>query len=114
MLIIDKVLEIANKFIPDKNAQAQLEKELRQADIEELKAKGEYLEKLNKAIPLVLPGFLLALLLMFVLTFLSDFIFGIIGREAPIIHIDDRLVEFCKWFVGFLFSKKAIEKFGKK
>lgn len=114
MLIIDKVLEIANKFIPDKNAQAQLEKELRQADIEELKAKGEYLEKLNKAIPLVLPGFLLALLLMFVLTFLSDFIFGIIGREAPIMHIDDRLVEFCKWFVGFLFSKKAIEKFGKK
>lgn len=114
MLIIDRVLEIANKFIPDKNAQAQLEKELRQADIEELKAKGEYLEKLNKAIPLVLPGFLLALLLMFVLTFLSDFIFGIIGREAPIIHIDDRLIEFNEWFIAFLFGKKTVEKFAPK
>lgn len=114
MLIIDKVLEIANKFIPDKNAQAELEKELRKIDIEELKVKGEYLEKLNKAIPLVLPGFLLALLIMFVLTFLSDFTFSIFGKEPPIIHIDDRLVEFCKWFVGFLLSKKGIEKFAPK
>lgn len=114
MLIIDKVLDIVNKFIPDKTSQAELEKELRKIDVEELKAKGEYLEKLNNAIPLVLPGFLLVLLLMFVLTFLSDFIFGIIGREAPVIHIDDRLIEFCQWFTGFLFGKKTIEKFAPK
>lgn len=112
--MVEKILDIVNKFIPDKNAQSELEKELRKLEIEELKTKKDYLETINKCIPIVLPAFLLALLLMFVLTFMSDYIFSISGKEPPIIHIDDRLIEFCKWFVGFLFSKKAIEKFGKK
>lgn len=112
--MVEKILDIVNKFIPDKNAQSELEKELRKLEIEELKTKKDYLETINKCIPIVLPAFLLALLLMFVLTFMSDYIFSILGKEPPIIHIDDRLIEFCKWFVGFLFSKKAIEKFGKK
>lgn len=112
--MVEKILDIVNKFIPDKNAQSELEKELRKLEIEELKTKKDYLETINKCIPIVLPAFLLALLLMFVLTFMSDYIFSILGKEPPIIHIDDRLIEFCEWFVGFLFSKKAIEKFGKK
>lgn len=111
--MIDEILSIVNKFIPDKTNQAQVELELKKLEIEELKQKGDYVEKLNKAIPLVLPGFLLALLVMFCLNFLVDYIFGIIGREAPITHIDDRLVDFCKWFMGFLFGKKTIEKFSK-
>lgn len=111
--MIDEILKIVNKFIPDKTSQAQVELELKKLEIEELKEKGNYVEKLNKAIPLVLPAFLLSLLGMFVITYLSDFIFSILGREAPIIHIDDRLVDFCKWFVAFLFGKKTIEKFSK-
>lgn len=114
MLIIDKVLDIINKYIPDKNTQAELEKELRKIDIEELKAKGEYLEKINKCIPMILPAFFLVLLVMFSLTFLSDYIFAILGKEAPIIHIDDRLIDFNKWFLSFLFGKKTIEKFAPK
>lgn len=114
MLIIDKVLDIVNKFIPDKTSQAELEKELRKIDVEELKAKGDYLDKINKCIPIVLPAFLLVLLFQFFLNYLTDWFFTVFIGEAPILHIDDRLVEFCKWFVGFLFSKKAIEKFGKK
>ena len=109
--MIDKVLEIINKYIPDKTSQAQVEIELRKLSIEELKIKGDYLEKINKCIPFVLPAFLLILLLMFTMTFLSDFIFSVIGKEAPIIHIDDRMIEFCKWFVGFLLGKKAVESF---
>ena len=112
-MIVDEVLQIINKFIPNKANQAKVEIELRKIELEELKEKGNYLEKINKCVPFVLPSFLLSLLLMFVLTFLSDFIFSILGKEAPIIHIDDRMVEFCKWFVGFLFGKKTIEKFGK-
>lgn len=112
--MVEKILDIANKFIPDKNAQSELEKELRKLEIEELKTKKDYLETINKCIPIVLPAFLLALLLMFVLTFMSDYIFSILGKEPPIIHIDDRLIEFCKWFVAFLFGKKTIEKFGNK
>lgn len=110
--MIDEVLKIVNKFIPDKINQEQLKIELQKLEIEELKEKKSYLETINKCIPIVLPSFLLALLSMFVLTFMSDFIFSLLGKEAPIIHIDDRLVEFCKWFVAFLFGKKTIEKFG--
>lgn len=114
MLIIDKVLEIANKFIPDKNAQAELEKELRKIDIEELKAKADYVEKINKCIPMVLPAFLLVLLFQFCLNYLTDWFFTVFIGEAPILHIDDRLVEFCQWFMGFLFGKKTVEKFAPK
>ena len=106
--MIDKVLEIINKYIPDKTSQAQAEIELRKLSIEELKIKGDYLEKINKCIPFVLPAFLLVLLLMFTMTFLSDFIFSVLGKEAPLIHIDDRLIEFCKWFVGFLLEKRLL------
>lgn len=109
VFLIDKVLEIIKKYIPDKASQAQAEIELRKLSIEELKIKGDYLEKINKCIPFVLPAFLLILLLMFAMTFFSDFIFSIMGKEAPIIHIDDRLIEFCKWFVAFLFGKKAVD-----
>ena len=107
--MIDEVLKIINKFIPDKTSQVQAEIELRKLSIEELKTKGDYLEKINKCIPFVLPAFLLALLGMFILCFLSDFIFSVFGSEAPIIHIDDRMIEFCKWFVAFLFGKKAVD-----
>ena len=112
--IIDSVLSIADKFIPDKNAKLEFEKEMKNLEIETLKEKGNYLEKVNKAIPLVLPSFLIALLGMFVLVFMSDFIFSILGKEAPIIHIDSRLIDFCQWFMAFLFGKKTIQKFSKK
>ncbi|MGL5191401.1 MAG: hypothetical protein ACRC7S_17300 [Cetobacterium sp.] len=113
-MIIDKVLDIINKFIPDGENKAELEKELRELDIQELKEKGEYIEKISKCIPFVLPCFLLALLLMFITQFAMDVVFSILGRESPIVHIDDRLVTFCQMFMGWLFSKKTIEKFGKK
>ncbi|WP_163468448.1 hypothetical protein [Fusobacterium sp. IOR10] len=112
--LIDNILNMANKFIPDKNAKLEFEKEMKKLEIESLKGKGDYIEKINKTIPFVLPCFLLALLFMFFLVFLSDFFFSVLGKEAPIIPIDDRLIEFCKWFVAFLFSKKTISKFSKK
>ena len=46
MLLIEKVLEIINKYIPDKTSQAQAEIELRKLSIEELKIKGDYFKKL--------------------------------------------------------------------
>lgn len=107
--MIDKILEIINKYIPDKISQAKAEIELRKLSIEELKTKGDYLEKINKCIPFVLPAFLLALLFMFLMNYLTDWFFSVFIGEAPVIHIDDRLVEFCKWFVGFLFGKKAVD-----
>lgn len=70
--MIDKMLEIINKYIPDKISQAKAEIELRKLSIEELKTKGDYLEKINKCIPLVLPAFLLALLFMFLMNYLTD------------------------------------------
>ena len=52
MGIIEKTLDIANKFIPDKDAQAELEKELRRLDIEDAKTKQKLFEKI---IPLTFP-----------------------------------------------------------
>ena len=111
MSILDDVIKIVNKFIPDKNAQVQAEIELRKLNIEHLKEKGKYLEKINECIPFVLPSFLLILAFMFLLNYLTDWFYSCFIGEAPVIHIDDRLVEFCKWFVRFLFGKKTIEKF---
>ena len=52
MAILDKTLEIVNKFVPDKNAQAELEKELRRLDIEDAKTKQKLFERI---IPLTFP-----------------------------------------------------------
>lgn len=113
-LLISKILDIAKGFIPDTSKQKELETKIKELDIEELKEKGNYIDKIHSLIPFVLPGFLLVLLSMFTLNYLSDFINSNIGRECPIIHIDDRLVEICKTFIAFLFGKKTIEKFAKK
>ena len=109
--MIDEVLKIINKFVPDKTNQAEIELQLRKLEIDELKERGNYIDKINNCIPFVLPAFLLVLLIMFVITFGTDFIFSVLEKEPPMIHIDDRLIEFCKWFVAFLFGKKTIEKF---
>jgi len=52
MAILDKTLEIVNKFVPDKNAQAELEKELRRLDIEDAKTKQKLFERI---IPITFP-----------------------------------------------------------
>lgn len=113
-MIISKIIDTVKEFIPDKTKQQELEIKLNQLEIEELKEKGNYIDKIHSLIPFVLPSFLLVLLIMFTLNYLSDFINSNIGREAPIIHIDDRLIEICKTFIAFLFGKKTIEKFAKK
>lgn len=112
-LLWELFLESANRISAIQNLKlSQLE--LRDGYFKNVKEKGDYIDKINKTIPFVLPSFLLALLLMFILVFMSDYIFSILGKEAPIIHIDDRLIEFCKWFTAFLFGKKTISKFSKK
>lgn len=52
MGVIDKALDIANKFIPDKDTQAELEKELRKLDVEDAKTKQKLFERI---IPLTFP-----------------------------------------------------------
>lgn len=52
MSVIDKALDIANKFIPDKDAQVELEKRLRELDIEDAKTKQKLFEKI---IPITFP-----------------------------------------------------------
>lgn len=111
--MIDEVLKIVNKFVPDKSLQEQAEIELRKLDIQEIREKVDYVKVLNEYTRFVLPGFLLALLCMFVINYLLDVIYSILAKEAPIIPINEKLYEFCKWFVGFLFGKKTIEKFSK-
>lgn len=111
--MIDDILSIVNKFIPDKTNQEQIKLELEKLELEKLKVKGNILDKLNKHERAIIPSFLLALLIMYVLTFMSDFIFSILGKEAPIIHIPNEYVGFCKLLVSLIFGKKTIQKFSK-
>ena len=111
-MILDDVVGIINKFVPDKNKQEEVKIELEKLEIEKIKAKGSILDKMTKHERLVIPSFLLALLGMYVATFCLDFVFAILGKEAPIIHLEE-LAGFCKLLVSLIFGKKTIQKFSK-
>ena len=111
-MILDDVVGIINKFVPDKNKQEEVKIELEKLEIEKIKAKGSILDKMTKHERLVIPSFLLVLLCMYALSFLSDFTFSILGKEAPIYHFEG-LESFCKLLVSLIFGKKTIQKFSK-
>ena len=115
--VIDKVLDVVEKRIPmSADQRQQLEVELAKTEVEELKAKTEYVKSLgtrvrDAIIPLILFGFFL----MHFMIFLSDFINGQIGREAPIVHISGDYTTVVLTIVGFLFTYKGAAKIsGKK
>ena len=115
--VIDKVLDVVEKRITmSADQRQQLEVELAKTEVEELKAKTEYVKSLgtrvrDAIIPLILFGFFL----MHFMIFLSDFINGQIGREAPIVHISGDYTTVVLTIVGFLFTYKGATKIsGKK
>lgn len=105
MGIIDNVLGIVNKFVPDKNAQAELQKELSKIDLEMYKEKKSLLEKV---VPITFP----ILVWIMALGLLVNVIYGAIGKPQPYI-VNDLHFELIKWFMIALFGKKTIEKFTK-
>lgn len=103
--IIDSVLGIANKFIPDKNARLEFEKEMAKINISDYKEKKTLLEKI---VPITFP----LLVWVMCLGLLVNVVYGALGKGQPYI-VDPLHYELIKWFMIALFGKKIVQKFSK-
>ena len=104
--VIDKMLDVVEKKIPmTKDQRTELEVELAKTEVEELKAKTEYVKSLGTVIrDWIIPAGLASYFLMHILIFGSDFIHAQLGQELPIIPINQDFSEVVKVLIGFLFK----------
>lgn len=116
--MIDGVIEIINKFIPDKDKQEEAKRQLIEAQI---KANEVELETLKTKMPLVdrmvsLTFPLLAYILAF--GYLVDILFqvwsGVFRTEMLIINIPVELKELVTTYIMFFFGSRTIQKFADK
>ena len=113
MGIVEKTIDVVNKFIPDKNTQAELEKELRRLDIEDAKTKKELFEKI---IPLTFPlcvwigcAWCLWGLILSILAFILEKRYVFFDVDVP-----EFLIMTCGMFGAGLWSKKNVAEFFKR
>ncbi|CAL7916483.1 MAG: hypothetical protein SPH94_09750 [Fusobacterium necrophorum] len=115
--VIDKVLDVVDKRIPmSADQRQQLEVELAKMEVEELKAKTEYIKSLGTVVrDAIIPMGLFSYFSMHIVVFISDFMHAQWGQELPIIPINPDFSEVIKVLIGFLFTYKGVSKFsGKK
>lgn len=103
--IIDSVLSIANKFIPNKESQLEFEKKIKEIELEEYKEKKTLLEKI---VPITFP----LLVWVMVLGLLVNVVFAIKEKGQPYV-VDPLHFELIKWFMIALFGKKIVQKLNK-
>src|SRR3712207_4736864 len=110
--LLDEALKIVNKFVPDKNTQAELEKELRRLDVENMKVNKELFARV---IPITFPvcvwiGCLYCLwgLFLSIAAYVKE------GRYIFFeVNIPAFLMMTCGVFVTGLFGKKNVAEFFK-
>lgn len=116
--MIDNILEMVNKFIPDKNKQDEVRKQLIEAG---MKANEIELETLKTKMPLVdrmvsLTFPMLAYILAF--GYLVEILFqvwsGIFRTEMLIINIPVELKELVTTYIMFFFGSRTIQRFADK
>lgn len=116
--MIDGIIDIINKFIPDKDKQEEAKRQLIEAQI---KANEVELDMLKTKMPLVdrmvtLTFPMLAYILGF--GYLVDILFqvwsGIFGTEMLIINIPTELKELVTTYVVFFFGSRTIQRFADK
>lgn len=109
--VIDKMLDVVGKRIPmSADQRQQLEAELAKMEVEDIRARSEYVKSLGTRIrdgiiPLMLFGFFL----MHFMVFLSDFINANLGKEVPIIIISQEYTKVTIAIIGFLFPYKGFK-----
>ena len=105
--MIDEVLKIANKFIPDKTSQAELAIELAKIEIEDFKEKKGLI---TKAFHLVFPLGVFALICMYVVEFfLRVRQYLTVGEWITISIIPNGLELLCLVFLSLLMPKKILD-----
>ncbi|AVQ20721.1 hypothetical protein [Fusobacterium necrophorum] len=108
--LLDEALKIVNKFVPDKDAQVELEKELRRLDIEDAKTKQKLFEKI---IPITFPlcvwigcGYCAWGLILSILAFILDRRYIFFEVNVP-----SFLLMCCGMFGAGLWGKKNIGEY---
>lgn len=105
--MIDEVLKVVNKFIPDKGTQAELTLELAKLEIEDFKEKKGII---TKAFHLVFPGGVFVLICMYIVEFyLRVRQYLIVGEWITISIVPNGLELMCLVFLSLLMPKKILE-----
>lgn len=110
-MILDEIMKLANKFIPDKGSQNDFMLEMYKLDLQEVKEKKDLLEKI---VPMTFPLLVYVMVFGLISNILAGWISLIFKVETPIYQIESYHYELIKVFCIALFSKKTIEKFTPK
>ena len=110
--VVDKLLEIGNKLIPDKDAQLEYEKKIRELDIENMKVNKELFAKI---IPITFPLCVWLGCLFCLWGLVLSVMAGV--KEGRYIFFEVKIPSFlmmtCGVFVTGLFGKKNVAEFFK-
>lgn len=109
---LEAIMGVLSPYLPTNEAtKLEIQAKLEQIQVDGLREKGNYIEKLGVIRDLIIPLFLGALLFMYIFNYISDFVHAQFLVEAPNIIIDGGLVEICKNIIWFLFGSKTISRF---
>lgn len=111
-MLIDEALKLVNKFIPDKESQAQFEIEMRKLEVEDFKnKKGSSVEKAVSCLfPLV--GVIFCLYLLSNLIGMWRGFFN--GGEAYLFPMDEDLYRVMFIYITGFFGKRTVEGWKKE
>lgn len=110
-MILDEVMKLANKFIPDKSNQEAFKVEMAKIDKEDFVNRKSLLEKV---IPVTFPILVWVMAVGLISNILAGWISLIFKCETPIYVVDSYHFELIKIFLISFFSKRTIEQFTTK
>lgn len=109
---INKILEVISPFLPkDEVAKGEIIAKLETIQIEQMKQKTDYIEKLGRIKDFIIPCFLFTLLMMYVFNYVSEYLHVQFGLIPPVLVIDETLVQICDTIIIFLFGSKTLSRF---
>nr|DAX46464.1 MAG TPA: hypothetical protein [Ackermannviridae sp.] len=110
--LFNSIIDIIKPFLPtDEKTQGEILEKLGNLQIEELKERGNYIDKLGRIKDLVIPAFLFILLLMFSVNYFVELGYSMAHKIPPVMVIDNTLVSICDTIIMFLFGSKTISRF---
>lgn len=111
IMLISKLLDLGNKYIPDKDKRLEYEKSLAELEIQSYEAKKTLLERV---IPVTFPLLVWILCLGLFSNVIAPWISLIFTCETPIYNVDPLHAEIIKFFLIGFFGKRTVEATVKK
>lgn len=110
--LFSSIIDIIKPFLPtDEKTQGEILEKLGNLQIEELKERGNYIEKLGRIKDLVIPAFLFMLLLMFSVNYFVELGYSMAHKIPPVMVIDNAFISINDTIIMFLFGSKTISRF---